>query len=61
MIVHAILSKELETDTVRLEGIFQSQQQANEVMEGLINLLGDTRAYKIESRGLVQSYNSEEF
>ena len=48
--VYLLLEKNLKTEYTKLEGVYASRELAEEVMEELMEVYEEKRAYKIEEK-----------
>ena len=52
-VVHMLIEKTLSTGSIRVVGVYDSIELAEEVMEEMMTIFKKERAYKIDSRTLV--------
>jgi hypothetical protein len=51
-VVHVLIEKTLSTGLMRVVGVYDSIELAEEVMEEMMTIFEEERAYKIDSRTL---------
>lgn len=51
-VVHVLIEKTLSTGLMRVVGVYDSIELAKEVMEEMMTIFEEKRAYKIDSRTL---------